>query len=411
MTLRKIVPVTRSSVPPIAEVLPLLEEIWQSRILSNGGPIHGRLEAALCRYLGVEHLTLVGSATLGLILALRQCAEGGEVITTPFSFIASAHAVRWAGAEPVFADIDPVTLNLDPAAVERQITPRTRAILAVHCFGTPCDVAGLQAVADRYGLALIYDAAHAFGVQVDGRSVLHHGDLSVLSFHATKVFNTVEGGAIVSRTREAKQALDRLCNFGIADETIVEATGLNAKMSELHAAVGLAQLPRVEQMIAARLAVAMRYWQQLRHIDGLTCVCPPKVLGRNGYAFPILVGPGYPLARDDLYARLKERGIHARRYFSPLITDQPMYQDVPSAQSSLLPVARAAAEHVLCLPMYPDLDPEDQLRIVDMIRDINGAINRPPLSVPDSEAGVFPLLGVGAADMWVSPPPNFPTTR
>jgi dTDP-4-amino-4,6-dideoxygalactose transaminase len=389
MTLRKTIPVTRSSVPPIVDVLPLIEEIWQSRILSNGGPIHGRLEAALCQYLGVEHLTLVGNATLGLILALRQCAQGGEVITTPFSFVASAHAVRWAGAEPVFADIDPVTLNLDPEAVERQITPRTRAILAVHCFGTPCNVAGLQAVADRHGLALIYDAAHAFGVQVDGRSVLHHGDLSVLSFHATKVFSTVEGGAIISRTREAKQALDRLCNFGIADETTVEATGLNAKMSELHAAVGLAQLPHVEQMITARLAVAMRYWQQLRHVDGLSCVCPPKVLGRNGYAFPILVDPDYPLGRDALYARLKDQGIHARRYFYPLITDHPMYRDLPSAQSSVLPVASAAATRVLCLPVYPDLEPEDQHRVVDVIRTAGGAVDRPVLSIMDSEEDNF----------------------
>lgn len=361
--------VTRPMTPPLAELLPMLEEIWRSRTLTNNGPFLHKFETALTDFLGVEHVSVVANATLGLILALRQLRVRGEVITTPYSFVASSHAIRWAGAEPVFADIDPVTLNLDPASVERRITSRTSAILAVHCYGVPCDVAGLETVAARHDLKIVYDAAHAFGVRLAGTSVLHHGDMSVLSFHATKIFNTLEGGAIVARDRNAKIALDVLGNHGIVDETTIPALGMNAKMNEISAAFGLALLPHVEQAIQDRRAVAERYWQQLESVRGIRCVCPPGVPGHNYYAFPILVEASYPISRDALYEKLREQGIYARRYFHPLIADLPTYSDAPSAQPGELPVARDIAARVLCLPMFPDLDPENQQRVIDVIRE------------------------------------------
>lgn len=359
--------VTRPILPPLSAIQPLLEEIWESRILSNNGPILRRFESALAAYLGVEHISIVNNASIGLLLSLRHLGITGEVITPPFSFVATSHAIRWAGAEPVFADIDPVTLNLDPAAVEAAITERTEAILAVHCFGIPCDTAALGAIADRHGLKLIYDAAHAFGVRRGGSPIVAAGDLSVLSFHATKVFNSFEGGAIIAPNRETKVALDRLGNYGILDEVTVLETGLNTKMSELNAAVGLALLPQMNAAIAARDRVATRYWEALSQLQGLRCLCPAGQEGHNSYAFPILVGEGYPMSRDGLYQRLRQEDLFARRYFYPLISDMPMYRHLPSAAPEGLPVARRATEQVLCLPIYPDLDPIDQERIIEVV--------------------------------------------
>ena len=359
--------VTRPILPPLSDIYPLLEEIWTSRILSNGGPMLQRFEAALCGFLDVEHISIVNNASLGLVMALRHYGITGEVITPPFSFIATSHAIRWAGAEPVFADIDPVTLNLDPAAVERMITPRTQAIMAVHCYGVPCDTAGLEAVARKHGLRLIYDAAHAFAVRQNDRPLCAEGDMSILSFHATKVFNTFEGGAIISRDRETKLALDRLGNYGIVDEVSVVDIGLNTKMNELNAAVGLALLPHAAAALASRARICARYWDALSQIEGLRCVCPPDVPGHNSYAFPVLVGDGYPLSRDGLYHRLRQDNLFSRRYFFPLISDQPMYRDLPSAAPRGLPHSRRAADQILCLPLYPDLDPLDQDRIIDIV--------------------------------------------
>jgi len=360
--------VTRPILPPLSELEPLLAEIWETRQLTNGGPILGRFEAALAAYLGVEHLAMVANASLGLVLALRHYGITGEVITPPFSFVATSHAIRWAGAEPVFADIDPVTLNIDPAAVERLITPRTQAILAVHCYGVPCDTVALADIARRHGLRLIYDAAHAFGVRRGDRPLVAEGDLSVISLHATKVFNSFEGGAIVCPDRETKEAIDRLGNYGILDEVTFVETGLNTKMSEFHAAVGLALLPHVTDAIAARDRVAARYWDGLAQIEGLRCLCRPGQPGHNSYAFPILVGDTYPISRDALYERLGHDGIRARRYFYPLISDMPMYRDLPSANPMDLPVARQSSGQVLCLPLYPDLDPVDQDRVIAIVR-------------------------------------------
>ncbi|HMO06058.1 MAG TPA: DegT/DnrJ/EryC1/StrS family aminotransferase [Paracoccaceae bacterium] len=361
--------VTRPVLPPLDDLLPLLDEIWQSRILTNRGPMVERLEAALGAHLGVEHVSLVANASLGLVLALRHLGITGEVVTTPFSFAASGHAIRWAGAEPVFADIDPATLGLDPAAAAARITPRTRAILAVHCYGIPCDTAGLAALAAAHGIPVIYDAAHAFGITTPAGPLCAAGELSVLSLHATKVFNTFEGGAVIARDRAAKEAIDRLANFGILDETSIPDTGLNGKMSELHAAVGLALLPHIGAAIAARAERARAYDAALRGIAGLRPLKVPAGILYNHYAYPVFVGPDYPLDRDGLWARLRGAGILARRYFHPLLSDLPMYRGLPSAAPGGLPAARAAAAAVLCLPLYPDLAPEEQARITAILQD------------------------------------------
>ncbi|WCR10715.1 DegT/DnrJ/EryC1/StrS family aminotransferase [Paracoccus stylophorae] len=361
--------VTRPVLPPFDDVLPLFQDIWNSRVLTNGGAMLQRFEAALASYLGVEHLVLTSNATLGLIISLRHYGITGEVITTPFSFVASSHAIGWAGATPVFADLTAGSPNLDPAAVEARITPETQAILAVHCYGIPCDTEALARIADRHGLRLIYDAAHAFGVRSNGRALAAEGDLSVLSFHATKVFNSVEGGAIIAPDRDTRMALERLGNFGIEDEVTVTETGLNAKLSELHAAMGLALLPRMDDLIAARGRVASRYARSLSQIAGLDCLCPSERPGHNSYAFPVLVGPDYPLSRDGLYEKLRTHDIFARRYFFPLISDLPMYRHLPSADPAGLPNARRMADSVLCLPLYPDLDPSDQDRIIAILAD------------------------------------------
>jgi len=360
--------VTRPHLPDLADVIPLLEEIWDRRMLTNNGPVLQRFESALSNYLGVEHISLVANATLGTVLAMQQAGiTSGEVITTPFSFVATAHAIKLAGATPIFADIDPVTLNLDPAKIEAMITPQTRAILAVHTFGVPCDVVGLAEVANRHGLKVLYDAAHAFGVHRNGHSILHHGEMSVLSFHATKVFNTFEGGAVIARDRETKLAIDRLANFGFADALRVNAIGTNAKMNEFCAAIGLAQLPGIEKVIADRAGVAKRYMERLGKVRGLRCPSPWGELGHNHYAFPVLVGANFQLNRDELQMRLENENIFARKYFYPLVSDMEPYKMLPCADPACLPVAHNVASEVLCLPIYPDLDIESQDRVIEQV--------------------------------------------
>ena len=360
--------VTRPELPPLEAVLPSLEEIWSSRVLTNGGAFHERLESALARRLGVAYLSLCTNATVGLMLALRALDLRGEVITTPFTFVATAHAIEWAGLTPVFADIDPITFNIDPAAVERAITPHTCAILPVHCYGHACDVEALDGLAQAHGLKLIYDAAHAFGALLRGRSLVSWGDVSVLSFHATKVFNTFEGGAIVSRDAQTKQKVDRLKNFGIVDETDVEGIGLNGKMNEFCAALGLAQLDRVDAAIALRARVDARYREGLDGVPGLVPMGPTPHEVPNYAYFPVRVLPAYGESRDALQARLRSQGIHARRYFCPLVSDLEAYRGRASAASEPLTVARQAADEVLCLPLYPDLGESDQARIIDLLR-------------------------------------------
>lgn len=360
--------VTRPQLPPMAEFLPMLEEIWNSRFLTNGGPFHKRFESALCDYLGVPYVCLFANATLALVTALQALRITGEVITTPYSFVATSHSLLWNGIKPVFVDVDSATMNIDPAGIEAAITPQTTAIMPVHCYGQPCDVAAIERIADTYNLRVIYDAAHAFGVRTATGSVLNHGDLSVLSFHATKVFNTFEGGAVVCKDLKTKQRIDHLKNFGFVDEETVVAPGINGKMSEFNAALGLLQLQHVDAALQARQRIAQRYFHALSDIEGLCPVLPPTSELHNNAYFPIRVLPAYPLSRDALYERLGQAGIHTRRYFYPLISSFPMYRGLPSAAPALLPHAELAAREVLCLPIYPDLSDADQQRVIEVLR-------------------------------------------
>lgn len=360
--------VTQPFLPPLAEFVPYLEKIWESRRLTNNGPFHQELEHELARYLGVEHISLFANGTLALMTALQALRVEGEVVTTPYSFVATAHALLWNNIRPVFVDIDPVSLNLDPGRIEAAVTPRTSAILAVHCYGRASDVQGIEGVADARGLKVIYDAAHAFGVRDEGGSLLRHGDLSVLSFHATKVFNTFEGGAIVSPDAQTKQRIDFLKNFGFANEVTVMAPGINGKMNEVQAALGLLQLKHVDDAIEARRGIDRLYRDGLAGVAGIR-LPPLPAGGRYNHAyFPILVGAPYPLTRDALYQKLADNGIHGRRYFYPLISDFPMYRDLPSAAATNLPVAQAVAQQVICLPIYPGLEEGTVREIVELVK-------------------------------------------
>jgi dTDP-4-amino-4,6-dideoxygalactose transaminase len=368
--------VTQPLLPSLEEFIPYLEQIWVSKKLTNGGPFHQQFEQALCDYLGVKHLALFTNGTLGLVTALQTLRISGEVITTPYSFVATAHSLLWNGIKPVFADIDPVTFNLDPKKIESAITPQTTAILPVHCYGRPCDVDQIQKIADNHGLKVIYDAAHAFGVQDVSGSVLNHGDLSVLSFHATKVFNTFEGGAIVCPDAKTKQRIDNLKNFGFVDEVTVIAPGINGKMSEINAAFGLLQLKGIDEALRKRKTIAVRYRTGLAGVKGI--LCPPDSgdsLTNHAY-FPILVQPGYGLSRDGLFQRLADHDIHARRYFYPLISDFPMYRGLPSSASANLPVATKIATEVICLPIFPDLANETIDFIAELIAGAGSASRR-----------------------------------
>jgi dTDP-4-amino-4,6-dideoxygalactose transaminase len=359
--------VTRPYLPPLEEFVPYLEKIWETNILTNGGPFHQQLENELCEYLGVKHISLFTNATIGLVTALQALRITGEVITTPYSFVATAHSLVWNGIKPVFVDVDPNTLNLDPAKIEAAITPQTTAIMPVHCYGRPCDVDAIQKIADIYNLKVIYDAAHAFGVKCHCGSVLNHGDLSVLSFHATKVFNTFEGGAIVCPDAKTKQRIDHLKNFGFIDEVTVVAPGINGKMSELNAAFGLLQLKHVDTALDRRKEIAGAYRAGLKNVKGITCLNAEEAATTNNSYFPILVQQDYHMSRDELYKKLKTSNIYARRYFFPLISDFPMYRSIPSAHRDNLPIAIDAASKVLCLPIYPALTLDDVYSIVSII--------------------------------------------
>ncbi|ARP86972.1 DegT/DnrJ/EryC1/StrS family aminotransferase [Bordetella genomosp. 9] len=372
--------VTQPFMPPLEEFIPYLEQIWDNRTLTNGGPFHQELERALCEYLGVEHLALFSNGTLALVTALQAMRITGEVITTPYSFVATAHSILWNRLTPVFVDVDPETFNLDPQAVEAAITPATTAILPVHCYGQPCDVEAIQTIADRYGLKVIYDAAHCFGVRDEGGSILRYGDLSVVSFHATKVFNTFEGGAIVCPTAKIKERIDYLKNFGFANETTVVAPGINGKMNEVQAAFGLLQLRHVEEAISKRAHLDGLYRETLAAVPGIKCVEFAQTAKNYAY-FPILVEDEYPLQRDALYQRLKDQDVYARRYFYPLISDMPMYRGLPSAQPANLPVARGIANRVICLPLYPALNDSDVIRIAAIIAE-GATVAEVPSAVP-----------------------------
>ncbi len=361
--------VTKPFLPPLEEFYPYLEKIWASGVLTNGAAFHQELEAKLCDYLGVQYLSLFSNGTIALITALQALGIKGEVITTPYSFVATAHSLLWNGITPVFVDVDPQTLNLDPSKIEAAITPNTTAIMPVHCYGYPCDVVAIENLSKKYGLKVIYDAAHAFGVRLgSGESILNYGDLSVLSFHATKVFNTFEGGAIISPDLKTKTRIDQLKNFGFTDETTVIEAGINGKMSEVNAAFGLLQLKYINEAIGLRKNINDTYRQSLSSVKGIECINVPADIVENYSYFPVLVTPEFPMSRDALYDKLKLHGVFSRRYFYPLISSFPMYKNLSSSDSNNLPVATDAANKILCLPIYPALTPEQQGVVIDAIK-------------------------------------------
>ena len=361
--------VTKPYLPPLEEFIPYLEDIWQSKVLTNNGPYHQELEKALCEYLGVKYISLFSNGTLALITALQALRITEEVITTPFSFVATTHALWWNNIKPVFVDIEPDTFNLDPEKIEAAITPKTTAILPVHVYGNPCNVEQIEKIAKTYGLKVIYDACHAFGVTINGNSVLNNGDLSVMSFHATKVFTTFEGGAIVCHDEEMKNHIDHLKNFGFTGETTVIAPGINAKMNEFQAALGVLQLKFADEVQQKRKKIALSYRENLRNIDGITFLKDMNDVHHCYSYFPILVEETiYGISRDTLYEKLKKSGIFTRRYFYPLISNFSTYKSLPSSDIDNLPIANEIAMKVLCLPIYPDLENDNLERICQILK-------------------------------------------
>lgn len=365
----KQITVTSPLMPSLEDFNVYLEDIWKRKWITNNGYYHKELEKALCDYLGVPFISLFTNGTLPLITALQALRITGEVITTPFSFVATTHSLWWNGIKPVFVDIDPVTCNLDPEKIEAAITPRTTAIMPVHVYGNPCDTKKIQNIADKYGLKVIYDAAHAFGVKVNGESVLNAGDMSTLSFHATKVYNTIEGGALIMHDEQTKKRIDYLKNFGFAGETTVVAPGINSKMDEMRAAYGLLNLKQVDKAIEWRKHVAELYRETLKDIDGITFFDDILGVKHNYSYFPIFVdAEKYGMTRDELYFKMKEHNVLGRRYFYPLISEFSTYRGLESANKENLPVATEKAEQVICLPMYYGLGDEDIDRITGIIK-------------------------------------------
>lgn len=361
---KEIIRVTSPLVPPLEEFTSLLEDIWQRRWLTNDGEYHARLEQALADYLKVPYVSLFTNGTLPLITALQALGIKGEVITTPYSFVATTHALWWNGITPVFVDVDPETGCIDPNRIEEAITPQTSAILPVHVYGCPCRTEEIKQIADRHNLHVIYDAAHAFGVEINGESILNAGDLSTLSFHATKVFNTAEGGAMIMHDEATKRRIDHLKNFGFAGETEVVMPGINSKMDELRAAFGLLALKQVDEAIEARRRVAIAYRQALKNVDGIRFWDDrPGVRYNYGY-FPIFVDAA---RRDGLYFRLQEHGIYGRRYFYPLISTFSPYSGLESATPQNLPVATRLADEVICLPIHHEMTEGDVQRVINCI--------------------------------------------
>lgn len=365
----KQITVTSPLLPSLEEFIPYLRDIWDRKWLTNNGHYHQELEKALCAYLKVPYISLFTNGTLPLITALQALRITGEVITTPFSFVATTHSIWWNGIKPVFVDIDPDTCNIDPDKIEAAITPRTTAIMPVHVYGKPCDTERIQSIADKYGLKVIYDAAHAFGVELNGESILQAGDMSTLSFHATKVFNTVEGGALVCRDEKTKQRIDYLKNFGFADEVTVVAPGINSKLDEVRAAYGLLNLKHVDAAIRNRQQVAFQYREALREIPGIRVMEEQEGVRHNYSYFPVFVDASqYGLTRNELYVKLKEENIFGRRYFYPLISSFSTYKGLDSARLENLPVAVRMADTVLCLPIHHGVEASDVARIVSVIR-------------------------------------------
>ena len=364
----KIINVTSPLLPPLEEFLPYLQDIWDRKWLTNNGHYHQQLEDALCRYLKVPYISLFTNGTLPIIVALQALRITGEVITTPYSFVATTHSLWWNGIKPVFVDIDTNTGNLDPDKIEAAITPHTTAIMPVHVYGNPCDTSQIQAIADKYGLKVIYDAAHAFGVEVEGKSILEAGDIATLSFHATKTYNTIEGGALICRDAETKKRIDYLKNFGFAGETTVIAPGINGKMDELRSAYGLLELKYVDRAIENRHRIVKTYRQYLKNSVGISFFDDMPNVRHNYSYFPIFVDEeSYGISRDELYFKLRDAGVFGRRYFYPLISEFSTYRNLVSASKDNLPNAHKMADRVICLPVHHELTEENVLRITKLI--------------------------------------------
>ena len=359
--------VTQPTLPDLDVYKKSLQQIWDNKWLTNNGAFHQEFEQKLAEYLGVPYVSLFNNGTIALMVALRAMDIQGEVITTPYTFVATSHSLLWNNNIPVFADVDPVYGNLNPEEVEKHITDKTTTIMPVHVYGNPVDVEGFERLAKKYNLKIIYDAAHAFGVQQNGKSILNYGDLSILSFHATKTFNTIEGGAIISHDLETKKQIDYLKNFGFENEVSVVTLGINGKMNELIAAFGLLQLKNIDRDITKRQKVAGWYRETLKNVKGIRFLDDIPGVKHNYSYFPVFVEPDYPMTRDDLYEKLQSQNIFGRRYFYPLVSDFPMYKNLPTASKDNLPVAQTLAEQVICLPMYAELKNIEVLKICQLL--------------------------------------------
>lgn len=361
--------VTSPLLPDLDEFHSMLKEIWDSKWVTNHGQFFKQLEQALCEYLKVPYISVFTNGTLPLLTALQAMRITGEVITTPYTFVATTHSIWWKGCHPVFVDIKEDTCGIDPSRIEAAITPKTTAILPVHCYGMPVDMEHIQEIADKYGLKVIYDAAHAFGVEADGKSVLNAGDMSTLSFHATKVFNTLEGGALIMHDEKTKKRIDYLKNFGFAGETEIIAPGINGKMDEVRAAYGLLNLKQVDEAIAKRQCIAQRYREAFRDVPGIRFFEDMPGVRHNYIYFPVFINAKkYGCSRDELYFRMREHGILGRRYFYPLISTFSTYRGLPSATPENLPVATKIANEVICLPIHPNMNEEDLERVINEIK-------------------------------------------
>ena len=364
----KQITVTSPLLPNLEDLNEMLKEIWASKWVTNMGQFHKQLEQALCEYLKVPYISLFTNGTLPLLTALQALRITGEVITTPYSFVATTHSIWWNGCKPVFVDIEEETCGIDPDKIEAAITPKTTAIMPVHCYGKPVKMKRIQEIADKYGLKVIYDAAHAFGVEVDGESVLNAGDMSTLSFHATKVYNTLEGGALIMHDEQTKKRIDYLKNFGFAGETEVVAPGINSKVDEVRAAYGLLNLKQVDEAIEKRHQVAVKYREALRNVPGIRFFDDMPGVRHNYSYFPIFINAKeYGMTRDEIYFKMREQGVLGRRYFYPLISTFSTYRGLPSATTENLPIATKIANEVICLPMHHELSEEDLDRILSLI--------------------------------------------
>ena len=361
--------VTSPLLPSLEDFTFLLKEIWESKMLTNNGNFHQKLEEELAKYLKVPYLSLFTNGTLPLITALQAMRITGEVITTPFSFVATTHSLWWNGIKPVFVDIEPETCNLDPSKIEAAITPRTTAIMPVHVYGKPCKTKEIQEIANKYGLKVIYDAAHAFGVEINGESILNFGDMATLSFHATKVYNTLEGGALGVHDEQTKKRIDYLKNFGFASETEVVAPGINSKVDEVRAAYGLLNLKQVDHAINSRRKVAIRYRDELQGVKGITFFNDIPGVRHNYSYFPIFINAEeYGMTRDELYFKMKEHNVFGRRYFYPLISTFSTYRGLDSANPDNLPIATQMSNNVICLPMHHALSENEVEYILQIIK-------------------------------------------